>query len=327
MGQQFRIQRSVGTLAVVANGTQTIDLPRGYDYEALYLRLRGQLNVTALATSVRAEAPCQAVQRVEVIADGRNTIFSAPFWYTVFGDYARPNHLENGARYTVPPSGVAVAAYTVEANGVIDFQTVDGERPKDTNFRTSGLQLFQLRLTFGAAGDSFVGGTVDFGTGLFMEITTSEMVELPDAAGNITSPSALAKVSYQEIAVPTTNANQEIRLPAGNLIKSIVLRAEGLTTAGEPTDSALSSLQAYSGVDVRLNMAAGSLRGKNACDFGFRPTQGYLIIDFTRNGSDTARLSELWDVTRQAEPKISMNITGGANVKAQVVVRELIGLK
>ena len=324
MGQQFRIQRTVGVMPVVSGGAATMDLPRGYDYEALYLRVYGGLQVTTAATAVRAEAPCQSISRVEVVADGRNTIFSAPFWYCVFGAVSRPGMLESGSRYTTPPSAVGVATYQVEANGCIDFQTVDGERPKDTNFRTSSLQLLQLRLTFGAAADNFVGGVVAF-NGLNVEIGTSEMVELPDAAGKVTSPNALAKTSFQEIAVPSSNANQEIRLPAGNLIKQLILRTEGNPVAGEPTTAVLQSAQAFSGVDVRLNLSANAMRAKNNNDFGYVQA-GYYVMDFTRNGSIQARLSELWDVTRQAEPKISMNITGGASVKAQVVVREYIGL-
>ena len=46
--------------------------------------------------------------------------------------------LESGARPTTPPSGVAVATYAIEANGVIDLMTPDGERAKDSNFRTDG---------------------------------------------------------------------------------------------------------------------------------------------------------------------------------------------
>jgi hypothetical protein len=325
--QQFRIQRTIGVVPVVSGGSATFDLPRGYDYESLYLRLYGQLQITGAATAVRAEAPCQALQRVEIVADGRNTIYSAPFWAAVFGNYARPSQLDSGARYATPPSAVAIAAYSVEAGGTVDFATMDGERPKDSNFRTSGLQLFQVRFTFGTAADCWVGGAGHtFGTGLNVEINTEEMIELPDpATGQQTKPGVMAKTSYQEFAVTSSNVNQELRLPAGNLIKSVILRCEGLTTAGEPTTGMLNELQAASGVDVRLKMSGNSLRMKNNNDFGYI-LPGYYIADFTRNGSVCARLSELWDVTKQAEPKVSMNVTGGATGKAQLVVREYIGL-
>lgn len=326
MASQFRIKRTYATPAVVAGGFITVDLPRGYDFETIYMRLSGSVQVTALFTSVRAEAPCQYIPRVELIADGRNTLFSAPFWFAALGSYDRANALDQGARVTTPPSSAAVGTYAFEAIGSIDLITPDGDRPKDSNLRTDGLQLFQLRFTFGQPGDVFVGAGVAVFSGTpTVEITTNELVELPDANGVRTNPVALKKVSYQELAVPTTNANQEVRLPAGNMIKSVVVRTEGLTTAGEPQIGILNRLQVFSGVDVRLNVLSNSLRAMNNADYGVL-TAGYYVADLARNGSYYAKLSELWDVTRQAEPKISMDITGGANVKAQAVVTEYLAL-
>lgn len=324
MGQQFRIQRTIAQVPVVAASFQTIDLPRSFDFEAIHLRLNGTVNVTTSGVAVRAEAPTQAVARVEIIADGRNTLYSAPFWHSVFGGYDRAQN-QQGARYVTPPSGFAIASYAVEACGVIDLNTPDGERPKDSNFRTNALQLFQLKFTFGNVMDMFTGGVGTF-TNMNIEVSTEELVELPAADGTVTTPSTLKKVSYQETTLPSSNVNFEQRLPAGNLIKSIMLRTEGLAAAGEPTTGVINNAQALSGVDVRLNMSGGALRAKNNNDFGYIQP-GYYIMDFTRNGSFTARLSELWDVTRQAEPKAVLNVVGGANVKIQAVVTEYLGLR
>lgn len=326
MAKQFRIKRSYINVPVVAGGFATIDLPRGYDYESIHLRVVGTVNVTTAFTAVRAEAPSQVIQRVELIADGRNTLYSAPFWFATLGKYDRANMLEQGARVCTPPSGFAIANYAVEANGVIDMMTPDGERPKDSNFRTSGLQLFQLRLTFGNPGDLFTGvGVATFAAGFTVEVSTVEMVEEVQPDGTVTTPVALKKVSFQEIAVPTTNANQEIRLPAGNLIKSVFVRTEGNPTAGEPSATPLNNLSVFSGVDVRLRMSAAGLRGMNNNDYGVLQA-GYYVADLSRNGSQSAKLSELWDVTKQAEPKISMDITGSASTKAQVVVTEYLAI-
>lgn len=324
--QQFRIKRTYSTVAMVAGGFVTLDLPRGYDYESIHVRLYGTIQVTGAYTAVRAEAPTQLIPRLELIADGRNTLHSAPFWFSTLGKYDRSSMRETGARVVTPPTGFGVATYSVEANGVIDLMTPDGERPKDSNFRTDGLQLFQLRISFGNFADIFTGaGTVAGATAINVEISTVEMVELPDAAGKRTSPVALKKVSFQELTVPSTNANQEVRLPAGNMIKSVVLRIEGNPTAGEPTALNLNRLQVFSGVDVRANQTGNSIRAQNNNDYG-QLSAGYYVVDLARNGSGNAKLSELWDVTRQAEPKISMDIVGGAAVKAQAVITEYLAL-
>jgi hypothetical protein len=171
----------------------------------------------------------------------------------------------------------------------------------------------------------FIGATAAYETGANVEITTIETVELPDANGVRTTPVALKKVSFQEFTVPTTTANQEVRLPAGNMIKSVLIRVEGGTTAGEASSGNLNNVQLFSGVDVRCNVRAASIRGSNNNDYGAF-TDGYYILDLARNGGLTARLSELWDVTNQAEPKISMDIVGGPNVKGQAVITEYLSI-
>jgi hypothetical protein len=319
MAQQFRIQRLIASVAVVAGQPATLDLPRAYDYEALHLRLNGNVNVTTAYTTVRPEAPAQAISRVELVADGRNTLFSAPFWYCVQGKYDRPNFL-GAATMNTPPSAATIANYAVEAQGIVDFQSPDTIRGKDSNFRTSALQLWQLKLTFGNPGDMFTGAGVAAFSNLFVEVSSSEMIELPDANGNRTTPNLLKKVSYQEIALPANNVNQEVRLPAGNLIKSVMVRTE---VSGDPSAAVLNNVMAFSGTDVRVKMSGAGLRKKNQVDFGFNQT-GYYVADFVRSGDGAGNLSELWDVTKQAEPKLSLDVNGSVNNKCQVVVCEYL---
>ena len=323
MAKQYRIKRKIGTMQIAAGSFGTLDLPRQYDYESLMLRISASLQVTVLATSVRAEAPCQLVPRIEVIADGKNTIYSAPFWFASLGNLRRPI-TESGARATTPPSGVAVATYAVEAIGIIDLQTVDGVRPKDSNFRTRGLSLLQLRLTYANAGDAFVGGTVAYSGTPVVDVFSAECVEETDDAGNfLTSPIALKKVSYQQQAFAASNSAAEFRLPAGNMIRSVFVRTDGTTTAGEPSTTPLNNLQLLSGVDVRLNLSGPMLRAENNANFG-QVVAGYYLADMLSKGGYNVNLTDLWDVTRQAEPKAILDMNGAANVQVQVVTTEYI---
>lgn len=321
MGQQYRLLRKVASVPITAGGFFTQDLPRDYDLETVFVRITGGVQVTGAATSVRAEAPCQAIARMELIADGKNNVFSAPFWFAAFGSYDR-SQLAQGARVTTPPSGTGVATYQVEAIGSIDLMTPDSVRPKDSNFRTSGLSLLQLRFTFGNPGDMFVGGTVVY-SGLNVDIFVQQVVEVANADGSVTTPLALKKVSYQEIALASSNANQEIRLPAGNRIKSLVLRTEGSVTAQEPATNVLNNAQLAAGVDVRYNLAGANIRAKNNADYGYI-LPGYYVLDITSKGDANINLSDLWDVTGAAEPKVICDVTGGASVKMQAVVTEYI---
>lgn len=319
---QYRILRKIGTIQVTSNGQTTIDLPRDYDYETLFLRLSGSAQVTVLATSVRAEAPCQWVPRIEVIADGKNTIYNAPLWFGALGAYDR-NALESGSRATTPPSGVAVATYAVEALASIDFMTPDGVHPKDSNFRPSGLSLFQLRATFGAPGDIFVGGTVAFSGTPTLEVFAQQLVEQPDAQGNYATPMALRKVSTQNQTITASNSALEIRLPAGNFVKSVLVRTDGLATAGEPSTGVLNNAILQNGVDVRFNLSGAQTRAKNNRDYG-NVTSGYYVLDVTSKGQAPINLTDLWDVTNPAEPKLILDAVGGANVTAQAIITEYI---
>lgn len=322
-GKQYRVMQKIGQVAITANGFQSIDLPRDSDYEAIGLRIVASLQVTVNGTAVRAEAPCQLVPRVQIIADGKNVLFNAPFWATSLGNFLRLAK-DEGARAITPPTNFTVATYATEALGIIDFATVDGVRPKDSNFRSLGLSLFQAIFNFGAAADAFVGATAAYSGSPIVEIYALKCVELPDSAGKITTPIALKKVSYQEIALQATNPEQQQRLPAGNLIRSVMIRTAGAVTAGEPSAAILNNFQLQNGLDVRCNLSAGAVRAMNNLQFG-KVTPGYYCVDFMRSGQGgNNMLSNLWDVSGAAEPYAVMDVTGGANNVAQLIVTEYI---
>jgi hypothetical protein len=323
MAKQYRVLRKVASVPVVAGSFATLDLPRDYDYESIFLRINGSVQVTTAGTAVRNEAPSQLVQRVEVIADGKNNIFSAPFWFASNANYGR-DLLQNGARVLTAPSSAALGTYPIEGIGVVDLMTQDSVRPKDSNFRSSGLSLFQLRLTFGQFADLFTGSAVAVASGvIYVDVFVQQLVEIADANGQVTTPIALKKVSFQEVALTSSNANQEIRLPAGNFIRGVTVRTDGLTTAGEPSTGVLNNIQLAAGVDVRMNLAGANLRAKNNADYGYI-NGGYYIADVTSKGASAVNLTDLWDVTGAAEPKLILDVVGGANVKMQAVVTEYI---
>jgi len=324
MAKQYRVIRKIATMAIASNGFDTKDLPMDYDYEAIGLRISASLQVTGAATSVRAEAPCQLVPRVEVIADGKNNLASIPFWALSLGNYLRRAKDEKGRAIT-PPSGTGVATYAVEALGIVDFALVDGARPKDTNFRSKGLSLFQLRCTFGAAGDAFVGGTVVFSGSPVVEIYALQVVEEIGTDGSfIDKPLGLSKVSYQEAAITASNANFEIDLPAGNLIRSVLCRFEGGVTAGEPDAALLNNLTLQNGIDVRLNLSGPNLRGLNNFQYG-KLTAGYYVADFMTQGQGGYNMmGNLWDLSGRTQPKAVMDVVGGGSRKVQVVTREIL---
>lgn len=319
--QSYNILRKIGNIAFSAGNAVTLDLPRAYDYQTVFLRIAGNITATGAGGVVRSEAPAQIIQRAEIIADGKNTLVSIPFTLACLGNVWRPG-LGSGARAITPMSSGAAGSYTVEAIAAIDFANVSGVRQKDTNYRTSGLALYQLRISFGQLADlySTQPATSVTTTGLSVDVFSMETVEMPDAGGTYTMPLALKKVSYQEIAISATNANQEVRLPAGNLIRGCVIRA---TSGGEPVTTILNNLQLASGVDVRVNLSAAQLRAKNNLDYGFL-TAGYYVVDIMTNGPANHKMTDAWDVTGQTEPKLILDVTTQATAILQIATPEFI---
>lgn len=321
MAGQYRIKRRIAQVPVTENGVITIDLPRGYDYEALYFRLYGTVNVTTAGTAVRAEAPAQLIKRIEVVADGKNTIASVPFVML-----NRANVFRRGQLGTLtPPTAATIAAYSVAASGALDLSNVDGIRSKDANLRTNGMSLLQARFTFGAAVDLFTGTPAGNIANMYVDVFSTEMIELPDANGQITQPLYLQKRAYQDIAFSASNANMAIALPVGNVLRGLWIRAEGSSTAGEPSDVVINNITLSSGVDVRLNLPYLDLREINKLDYDITtlPT-GIVVADLMTHGGYNTQASEGWDLTQASEAKLILDVTGAANTKVTVVTHELI---
>ena len=318
MAKQFRIKRRVAQVPVVFGTSVTVDLPRGYDIESVFFYLSGSITLSSAGTAVRAESPMGLVQRAEIIADGRNTIASVRA--DAMQQYS-PVRRSQGAR--TAPLGFAIStAYTFNGSFVIDQQMVDGIRPKDSNLRTSGMSLLQCRLTFGQATDMFTGTPVGALSTTFVDVFTSELVEIADEQGEVTTPLYLIKRSYQDVSISGANSNLEIPLPVGNLFRGCLLRA---SSAGEPSAAVLNNVILRSGVDVRINLPIADLRISNQMDYGFAPPTGYAFADTMYNGALAGvRTSEGWDLTRASEAKLALDVSAPTTPAVSVMSIELL---
>lgn len=325
MPGQYRIKRRVALLNTLAaeNTIQTLDLPRGYDLETIYFYLQGGGTLSGAGSAVRAEAPMQLIKRIEVVADGKNTIASVSGVLLRSGAFTRRGQLGG----ITPPADATAAARTFTAAFCLDQQLVDGLRPKDCNLRTSGMQLLQLRITFGAYTDLFTGTPAGALSGYnILDISTSEVVELPDADGNVSRPLYVQKRTYQDVACPSTNANQEISLPVGNFLRSVMFRGEGSSTAGEPSDTVVNYVTLRSGVDVRFSQSWYPAIRMNAQDYGIttRPT-GFMLADLCSAGQlNGIKATDAWDLTRASECKAVLDVTGATNAKVSIMTTELV---
>jgi hypothetical protein len=323
-GPQYTIKRKMPPVVMTEGGLISVDVPRGYDIAAVGLRWFATLNVTVAATSVRAEAPAQLVKRVELTADGKNTIAS---WSGTLLSRAGRLFSRGQLGILTPPSAVGVATYNVVASAFLDQQLADGVRPKDSNLRTEGMSALSLRFTYGLGADCFVGGTVAFtGSANFVNPWLYEYVELAAADGSRTAPLYLLKRSYQDLAFAASNANMDIALPVGNVMRGVVVRGEGAVTAGEPSDAVINNVILRSNQDYRLNIPYLDLREANKMDYGIAtlPT-GFVIADMMGFGQESGvKAADGWDLTGATAATLTLDVTGATNTKVTVGTIELV---
>jgi hypothetical protein len=332
MAQQYRIKRRIASVStgIADNSIYTVDVPRGYDLESLFFKVTATANLTVGGSAVRALAPTQIIKRVELIGDGKNTIASIPGWYLT------KNFGREQFGMMTPPSNFTAAAYPVAFAGSLDQCLVDGVRPKDSNLRTAGMSMLQLRFTFGACTDLFTGTPTGTFTALGLEVYTVETIELPDAKGNVTTPLYLQKRAYQDVSLPSTNANQQIILPIGNALRGVVMLA---TIAGEPSNAVINNVQLVSGVDVRINLPGSALQAINAIDyapvgqlvnsssvdsFNSQVPTGFYYADLMTNGPRDVNVTNAWDLSKASEAKLVLDVTGGAGYQVTVVTTEFL---
>lgn len=323
LGLQQRIKRVAAKVPVTDNGTPTVDMPRNYDYESVYLRLYGGVTVSVNFASVRAEAPIQALKRLELVLNGQTNVYSKP------GTLARVNPFRAQLGARTPPSNFTAATYQVEANAACDLAIIDGLRPKDSNLRSAGLSLFQKKFTFGAAADLFTGaGTGVFANTLFVDVVTSEIKELPDANGQISTPLYLTKRSWLQHSPVSSNANLKIPLPVGNFMRGVIIRC---TDAGEPSNGVLNNITLNSGVDVRFNATYLDARAQNNLDYNEAMPTGFVVADLMSCGASRSGVhaNDAWDLTDPkvtSEASLTLDVNGGANFLLDIEVIEMIKL-
>lgn len=322
MGLQQRIKRVVAKVPVTDNGTPSIDMPRNYDYEAVYLRLFGGVQVTTNFATVRPEAPIQAFKRLELILNGQTTVYSKP------GTLARVNPMRRQLGFLTPPSAAVIATYQVEANAACDLALIDGMRPKDSNLRSAGLSLFQKKFTFGAAADLFTGAGVGLFNALFADVISSETRELPDDKGMISSPMYLSKRTWLQFSPAASSSALKIPLPVGNFMRGVIIRS---TNNGDPVDTVLNNIILNSGVDVRYNLTYLDARAQNRLDYDVAMPAGFVFADLMSVGSAGAGVhaNDAWDLTNPAttsEASLTLDVTGGAGFQLDIEVIEMIKL-
>lgn len=239
------LKRRLGDIAYTSSGSiSTLQLPRNFNYRALICRLAGSVIVTG---GTGAGAPhvygaYKAISKIEVIANGRDTIISIA-----------PDHLQilNTIDYgTVPvflnPTNDTAATYPFNCSFVVPFEVHRSVRPIDTLLPSAGLSTLDLKVTWGAGSDMFTGA-VDF-TSAVIQTSTTLSVQSFEEIGSLPGAVSVSKMyTISRTLAASANTNFQVQISVGNLYRGFLVQTN---VANVMNDTIIDGFSLESGTEV-----------------------------------------------------------------------------
>lgn len=239
------LKRRLGDLAYTSSGSiSTLQLPRNFNYRALLCRLAGSVIVSggSGAGAPHVYGAYRAISKIEVIANGRDTIISIA-----------PEHLQilNTIDYgTVPvftnPTNDSAATYSFNCSFIVPFETHRSIRPVDTLLPSAGLSTLDLKVTWGAGADMFTG-SVDF-TSAAIQTSTTLSVQSFEEIGALPGAVSVSKIyTMTRVLTASANSNYQVQVSVGNLYRGFLVQTN---IANVMTDTIIDGFSLESGTEV-----------------------------------------------------------------------------
>lgn len=297
--------RMVGTIAYVASGSQSLDMPRKNLYRNIILEVEGSVNVTDITTPpvnfTGGAHGCafRAIKRLELIANGRDTIKSIPLQAL-----AMKNLFMKGVRCQFVDPLLTVAVHLFGGTVTIPLASPRAVRQIDTLLNSGQLSTLELRATFGTyldmvstAPTAYTGFTCPIKVGLD---ETIRLDQRPEAFMTY-------KEMYVEKQIAGATSAFQILMGVGNKYRGFMIEAE---SDGEMVDTIINKITLKSGTDIYFQQEAKPLRGKNVQDFlgNVETMTGYYYVNFVPEG----RLVDSLDASflSQLEFELDVNAPG-----------------
>lgn len=304
--------RRVWSEAFKPNDEHLIPLPKVHDYRLVIIELVGSLTVASNnATSVPLDSPCGLIDRVDLVANGKDVLQAIPFVFPVMNNY------EAGFTVDKTAPGVTQTAHPIRAIGFLDQFNQDGPRPKDSAFQAFLTQLFQLRLTTRDEDQIITKGSAVLTLDVDVNIYVDSLVEVGKDRGE---PKAFKKVTSQSQTFSGSNTGYPFDLPVGNQIRHIAIRA---TDDGVPDNDLIGDVSfKIDDTDTRAAIDFETLRSVNQYDRdGAAPQTGFAVLDSSPEG----KLSNAFDCSEASRAQLVVGVnTPGGTGEIEVVTTEYI---
>lgn len=303
-GSLFRALESAAPVIPYDSGnTRTVELSRSYLIKRIIARLTGSITFSAgTPTAVGTELPLALIKQLEIIADGRKTIFRA-----AGKDLFRLAHITNGKRPELTAPNFAASPATFAVTVMIDHQALRFKKPVDTYLDPRGFEKLELRVTWGTLADVATGGT-----NTAVAATTQLSITLQQSSEGEDHIIASKLVTSIQKDVTASTSLFEIVLPRTGLLGGVLFRSE---RDGSVVDNIINKLSLVSDNNIShvQQIVAADLQRRNVVDYqldlgGGADGQltGYYFLDLTEDGRlmsalNTFQLNELkflLDVTR-----------------------------
>lgn len=292
LGNTFRTGLfGIGTIPYDAGNTKTLDIkPIQAQQKNLTLRLQGNLVIAGAAATIHYDNPLGLLKSIELIADGRRTIFRASGRQLY--NYA---HFIRGRRgqLLTPVSSTGTRPFAVTL--VLDHEAKQFYNPVESVFDMKRYKTLELKVQWGLASEMATaggGGTIAIDTAnTFVDVLQETTI---DAESLIKFDHVLMS---KQFPITASNPRLEIDIPQTGLLAGIQIQCTRDAGAGAgvvPVDDIVNTLQLES--DTSVNHAKGvrwrTLQAKNAQQFqlteqlgGDLTVPGYVYYKLNENGA------------------------------------------
>jgi len=309
--------RRVGATEYVAGGVDSLDLPRKALYRQLSLRVAGVVTISDITTppilyTGAGGSALKMVSRVEVIANGRDTIKS------ISADaIAMKNTFLFGSKPVLTESLLTAAAHPFGGTIFLPFAMPRSVREIDTLLPSGRLSTLEFKVTYGDANAMFSQvPTAHVLTSCEVEVHLNETLRLDGKD----EPYSTYKELYIEKTVPAASTAFQVLLPTGNRYRGFLLECE---SDGNMVNTILNKITIKSGTDVYFAKEADVVQGENSIFYklGQTTTTGYYYVDFCPEG----RLVDALDATGLSSLEMELDVSvPGTTDKIRVYPCEII---
>ena len=306
-GSLFRaLESAVPVIPFDSGNTRSVELSRSYLIKRLVLRLSGSITHAGAPTPVGSESPLALIRSIEIIADGRKTIFRA-----AGKDLFRLAHITNGKRAELTaPTGASPQA--MSATIIIDHQALRFRKPVDSYLDPRGFEKLELRVTWGTLADLATGGTTPA-----IAATTQisgTLISSSEGEKHIIASKLVTQIQKDIVA---TTPNLELVIPRTGLLAGVLFRTERDSVAVNDILNRI-TLVSDNNISHIHQIIAADLQRRNVVDYqldlgGGADGQitGYYYLDLTEDGF----LQSALNTFVLNELKFLLDVTSGAGVQ------------